>query len=370
MKTRMLCLGGLLLLVLLLPAAGRAGRTVYGEPAAAWAQPQGGAATSGKMAAPLQRGALAQEGTQNRSLLTTLLRNPVWLIGIAFGLLGLFAGGIVALLVVTRIWPSEAHKPWFGCGVGAVTSLLIAAVVMALAALGTRWWAAPAMPSSPASELAMPTAAELIGSPVDTVSTRAPTATSPPTTAHPKASATAEPVATWTPQPTATEAPTETPSATPTPACPPVSGPFAAVWTGGVRQELGCRTAHAFEGVVAEEHFERGIMFWREGLDESRSPVLFNDGTWRFYHHTRFEEGSPDFSCVDANTPAQCPPTPIRGFGMMWCNIPELRQRLGNALDCERGYRATMQAFDRGFLLRNDHGTIYMLLDDGRWQRR
>lgn len=170
-------------------------------------------------------------------------------------------------------------------------------------------------------------------------------------------------------EPMPTLAPTSTPHPEPTPTCPSVNGPFADEWY-AIQDQVGCAMGDAVEGVIVEENFEGGKMFWREAFDQERSPVLFNDGTWRFYHHTRFVEGSPEFSCVDANTPAQCPPTPKRGFGMMWCNIPELRERLGNAVDCERGYYATMQTFDNGFILRNDLGAIYILYDDGTWQRR
>jgi hypothetical protein len=52
----------------------------------------------------------------------------------------------------------------------------------------------------------------------------------------------------------------------------------------------------------------------------------------------------------------------------MWCEIPELRQRLGNALDCERGYGATMQTFAGGFLLRNDRDETYLWLENGTWR--
>jgi hypothetical protein len=52
----------------------------------------------------------------------------------------------------------------------------------------------------------------------------------------------------------------------------------------------------------------------------------------------------------------------------MWCEIPELRNRLGNATDCERGYHATMQTFEDGFMLLNDRGMIYILFDDGTWR--
>lgn len=151
--------------------------------------------------------------------------------------------------------------------------------------------------------------------------------------------------------------------------CETVTGPFADAWA-SVQQDIGCKTGEAFQGFVAEEHFEGGIMFWREDFDHARSPVLYNNGAWRYYTHTPWVEGSPDFSCVDQNTPAQCPPTPKRGFGLMWCDIPEIRNRLGNAVDCERGYYATMQTFTNGFMLLNDQGVLYILFDDGTWQQR
>ena len=151
--------------------------------------------------------------------------------------------------------------------------------------------------------------------------------------------------------------------------CETVPGPFADAWA-SVRQDIGCKTGEAFQGFVAEEHFEGGIMFWREDFDHARSPVLYNNGTWRYYTHTPWVEGSPEFSCVDQNTPAQCPPTPKRGFGLMWCDIPEIRNRMGNAVDCERGYYATMQTYTNGFMLLNDQGVLYILFDDGTWQQR
>jgi hypothetical protein len=78
----------------------------------------------------------------------------------------------------------------------------------------------------------------------------------------------------------------------------------------------------------------------------------------------------PEFPCADADTPARCPPTPKRGFGTMWCDISEIRARLGNATDCERGYQGCMQQFERGFMLKSDEAAIYAFYDDGRWERR
>ena len=79
-------------------------------------------------------------------------------------------------------------------------------------------------------------------------------------------------------------------------------------------------------------------------------------------------EGSPEFSCPDADTPSECPPTPRRGFGAMWCDTPEIRNRLGDATDCERGYTGSMQPFERAFMLRTDDGAIYVFYDNGRWE--
>lgn len=111
-------------------------------------------------------------------------------------------------------------------------------------------------------------------------------------------------------------------------------------------------------------------MFWREPIDYAQALVLFSDGTWQLFQHTPYSEGMPEFSCPDENTPSQCPPTPKRGFGMMWCDILEIRNRLGNATDCERGYQGSMQQFAQALMLQTDSGAIYVLYDNGSWERR
>ena len=172
-----------------------------------------------------------------------------------------------------------------------------------------------------------------------------------------------------TPTPLSTSTPVPAPSPTPTASCPAVSGPFAAVWN-AVKDRTGCATSAAIEGLVAEENFDGGKMFWREPLDYAQVMMLLNNGTWQIVKHAPFVEGSPDFKCPDANTPERCPPTPKRGFGMVWCDVPHVRSSLGNATDCERGYRGTMQTFDRGSVLRSDDGTIYVFYAGGGWERK
>jgi hypothetical protein len=192
-----------------------------------------------------------------------------------------------------------------------------------------------------------------------------PTLTNIPTSVPTAANQSATPTAAPTQSPT----PTEAPRPTPTPTCPAVSGPFAAVWN-SVQGTIGCASSWATTGFIGEENFERGKMFWRELIDYAQILALFNDGTWQIVKHSPFIEGSPEFSCPDANTPSQCPPTPKRGFGMVWCDVPEIRSRLGNATDCERGYQGSMQQFERGFMLQTDSGAIYVFYDDRRWELR
>jgi hypothetical protein len=81
-------------------------------------------------------------------------------------------------------------------------------------------------------------------------------------------------------------------------------------------------------------------------------------------------EGSADYPCADANTPAQSPPTPRRGFGTMWCDIPAIRTGLGNATDVERGFTGSMQLFDKGFMIRTDYGANLVLFSNGTWISR
>jgi hypothetical protein len=73
---------------------------------------------------------------------------------------------------------------------------------------------------------------------------------------------------------------------------------------------------------------------------------------------------------LDRSSPPQSPPTPRRGFGAMWCDIPEIRNGLGNATDAERGFTGVMQRFENGSMLRTDSGAVYVFYDRGIWESR
>ncbi|MFN3763455.1 MAG: hypothetical protein ACK4WK_09690, partial [Anaerolineae bacterium] len=145
-------------------------------------------------------------------------------------------------------------------------------------------------------------------------------------------------------------------------ACPAVGGPFAALWQ-QYQDRLGCAVNNAHTTWMAQEHFEWGQMFWREDTD--RIAVLYGNGSWALYRDI-WNEGDPEYSCPEI-APSQCPPTPRRGFGKIWCTYPAVRQGLGRATDYERGFHGTVQDFDRGSILRTDTGETVVMFGDGSW---
>ncbi|WP_374689400.1 serine/threonine protein kinase [Promineifilum sp.] len=225
---------------------------------------------------------------------------------------------------------------------------------------------------SAATEVApdTPMAASLVTATTASTTTTIPTKTqSSSETAVPTVVDTVAPTAT-SPPPTATLLPTPFPSATlpPTPACAAVAAPFEGARS-AAQERIGCAVGQPIGHSGAEERFELGMMFWRsDAIDAGQALVAFDNGTWRVFQHAPYVEGSPEYACTDANTPPQCPPTPRRGFGTMWCEVPAIRNGLGNAQECERGYSGSQQNFERGFMLNTDSG-LFVFFDDGTWQR-
>jgi hypothetical protein len=114
---------------------------------------------------------------------------------------------------------------------------------------------------------------------------------------------------------------------------------------------------------MAEETFERGRMFWREDTDYHY--VLYANGTWEHFRNS-WSEGMPTFTC---GVP-ESPPTPLRGFGKVWCDYSWVREGLGSATTGEHGEHRTVQDFvGGGAIIRSSSGT-YILLGDGSWERR
>ncbi len=109
----------------------------------------------------------------------------------------------------------------------------------------------------------------------------------------------------------------------------------------------------------AEQTFERGWMIWAGG--EGLIYVLYNDDVfspkWDVFPDD-WEEGDP------INDPSITPPPgfyqPIRGFGLVWREQPNVRDRLGWAAAPETAYETTIQ---RTSYFRYNH--IYIRAYDG-----
>jgi hypothetical protein len=194
-----------------------------------------------------------------------------------------------------------------------------------------------------------------------------PSMTDTPLPAFPTLEPTARSEPTPTPLPTPIPFPTSTPQPTytPTPPCPTVASPFAALWQ-AEQTRLGCAVNEAHVSWMAQEYFERGQMFWRK--DDDTMIVLYGTGAWEVYADI-WQEGDPQYSCPGI-APSETPPTPLRGFGKIWCTYEAVRNGLGWATDYERGFDGTVQDFERGAILRTDGGENYVLYGDGNWAQR
>lgn len=88
---------------------------------------------------------------------------------------------------------------------------------------------------------------------------------------------------------------------------------------------------------VAEERFQNGRMFWLAPTGQIWVMINGADATrgqWAVYDDS-FVDGQPEFD------PSLTPPAkmlqPIRGFGKLWREHPEIKQALGWALEQEVG---------------------------------
>ena len=162
-------------------------------------------------------------------------------------------------------------------------------------------------------------------------------------------------------------APPPSPPSPPPPGCTitPILG-FGRVWNtySEVSSKLGCPTA-VEQGIWAgEQPFQTGHMFWRE--DTKKIYVLYSTGTWQIYDDTwTSAEPEWDISIVPPAGYYQ----PKRGFGKVWRTNPGVRSGLGWATTEERGFHGSVQAYEHGMMLWSNLRGIYVLYDDGTWQR-
>ena len=124
----------------------------------------------------------------------------------------------------------------------------------------------------------------------------------------------------------------------------------------------GCPASAALTSAGAEQHFERGVMIWVE--DEGVIYVLFDDehSPWWVVYPDEWEPGDPE---SDAGiVPPQGFFQPVRGFGLVWRDRLDVRDRLGWAADVETAFDTAIQRSSRAKY--ND--TFIRALDDTVWQ--
>lgn len=144
-------------------------------------------------------------------------------------------------------------------------------------------------------------------------------------------------------------------------------GTFAGVWESNedLQRRLGwAKSEQAAPVDAAYQTFEQGVMIWRG--DEQRIYVLFSDGSWRVFADT-FREGDPE---MDATLrPPEDRLQPVRGFGKVWREYPDVRAKIGWATAREEGVTAQVQPFANGAMIWV-RGLIYTLLEEDGGLRR
>jgi hypothetical protein len=186
-----------------------------------------------------------------------------------------------------------------------------------------------------------------------------------PTPGEPVVWAKPTPTTSPTVEPTAEPTPTATPEPSRTPtSCPAPDAKFAAAFS--TWPQIGCPIAPAISSNLAVQHFENGLMFWRQ--DKKVIYVLLSSGssqTWQQFPDT-FVDGMPE------EDPAIVPPAgkqqPRRGFGKVWREqLGGASAAIGWALEHEQGYTGNVQAFSAGTMLTSADGKVFILFADSRW---
>ena len=235
-------------------------------------------------------------------------------------------------------------------------------------------------------------AAEAVETPVEAVQSEALAPTDTPVSALADApTVTQQPPATATPilptpSPTAV-LPTSTPTKTPTPGRYSATefepeGRFKEIWEEleGGDSRLGYPTQSEInDRDFAKQYFENGLMYWWDNpdgpdyiwvIDSPAADLRSGDRSNRYPDEW---DGDDDISCDAAA--ANAGTGPVRGFGWLWCERPELQARLGNPVETEAGSGGTppfgrVLTFQGGLMLHNPlNAEVYVLFDQGDWRR-
>jgi YVTN family beta-propeller protein len=152
--------------------------------------------------------------------------------------------------------------------------------------------------------------------------------------------------------------------------------------SGGNQSPIGKPAAPGYAYMYAEQHFERGIMHWRQVVTGTNQIYVLDiesslpggtdwsgreDGIWEQYDDN-WVPGMPLF-------PAGCPDAwwpygPMFGFGVTWCNEAGVKDTIGYPITAAFGEPGGDQAFENGRVFWNPASDSYVVLrnDNHRWQ--
>jgi len=137
---------------------------------------------------------------------------------------------------------------------------------------------------------------------------------------------------------------------------------------------MGCALAPALSEAVGFNEFGAGpefnkFMLWLSWEDQIYT--LFPDGIW-WATVDDWTEDMPDFTCNPLAGDPTSPPLPRRGFGKVWCDNPDVRDKMGTISVEERlCQHSVIQMFENGRVIACfEDATIryFQLFNDNTWQ--
>lgn len=120
-------------------------------------------------------------------------------------------------------------------------------------------------------------------------------------------------------------------------------------------QRFGCPLAPEIGTALAAQNFERGRMFWRD----TRQIIIMSEAGqfWRVNDTWTDDQAASDPALVPPEGALQ----PMRGFGLVWRQNPELQNSLGWALGPEFVIASIWQEFEGGTLFLGESSHIYAI---------
>lgn len=135
----------------------------------------------------------------------------------------------------------------------------------------------------------------------------------------------------------------------------------------------GCPITSSDDATFVEQRFQSGLMIWSSVTNEIF--IFYEDNVEPQWQRVadEFQEGDPERDDTFV-PPAAGLSQPVRGFGLVWRNRADVRERLGWAVEAEAAFTGAIQSGtntegEAVTYMRRRDGTILQLLSEGaEWQ--